>query len=111
MRRVPWFLISPSLVLVQQSVTYALVGVSCRQQTTLPLHAVLAVTAAIVAFGMLDGWRDWRAHRVEVGDDAAAGPAPARRDFVALLNVTISLISLLVVLAQWLAVFVLSPCH
>jgi hypothetical protein len=111
MRRLPWFLISPSLLLVQQSVTYALVGASCHNQTTLPLHAVIGFTALVIAFGMLDGWRDWRAHRVEVEDDAQRGPAPARHDFVALLNGLVSGIALLVVIVQWIAVFVLSPCQ
>ena len=32
-------------------------------------------------------------------------------DFLSLLNGLTSLIALLVVLAQWIAVFVLSPCH
>jgi hypothetical protein len=109
--RIPWFIVSPSLVLAQQSIAYALVPWSCARQTALPLHAVLAVTAALVAFASWSSWREWRVKSVDKHDDARGGVVRARADFALGLDATVSVVSLLVVLAQWVAVFVLSPCH
>jgi hypothetical protein len=109
--RIPWFIVSPSLVLAQQSIAYALVPWSCARQTALPLHAVLAVTAALVAFASWTSWRAWRTHHGDERDTARGGVVEARVDFALGLDATLSLLSLVVVLAHWVAVFVLSPCH
>jgi hypothetical protein len=109
MRRIPWSLVSPSLVLLQLTIAYALVPWTCRQGTDLPIHAVMAVTFALVAFATWAAWRELRALRA---DDAAQPLLAARRPtFTASLDVLVSLIALLVVAAQWIAVFVLGSCQ
>jgi hypothetical protein len=110
-KRIPWFIVAPLAVLAQQTAAYALVGWSCAHQTRAPLHAVMAVAAFVVAVGLFSGWHDWRAVRVDRAVDAHGGAVQARSDFVALLNALTSLVALLVVVAQWIGVFVLSPCH
>jgi hypothetical protein len=108
--RIPWSVVSPSLVLTQQSIAYALVPWSCAHQTSAPLHAVLAIAALLVGLGAVLSWRDWSVKRVDRHVDAAGQVQEARADFAAGLDFTLSIVSLLVVFAQWIAVFVLSPC-
>ena len=109
--RIPWSIASPSLVLVQQSIAYALVPWSCARQTAAPLHALLAATAAVILFGLFTSWHRWRGGRVGKEADAQGGVTEARADFTVALDAMLSLVSLLVVVAQWIGVFVLSPCH
>lgn len=45
--------------------SYALVGLACRLQTTLPLHLVTGLTALVSAAAALTGWTAWR----KAGDD------------------------------------------
>ena len=65
----------------------------------------------MILFGLVTSWHDWRDRRIGKEAGAQGGVAEARADFTLALDATSSLVSLLAVIAQWIGVFVLSPCH
>jgi hypothetical protein len=113
----PALLLAPMVVLGDQSIAYALVTPACAAQTTAWLHAVAVFSAVLVAAMTLVAWRAWRriTSSLEVpgrGPTASDGTdGRARGSFVALAATLSGLLSLLVILAMWLPIAVLSPCH
>src|SRR4029453_10100693 len=112
----PALLLAPLVALLDQSVAYALVTPSCAGQSTVALHLVAGLSAALVAVMTLGAWRTWRRITSEL-DVMGTGPPPsdatdgrARGSFVAHVATLVGLLSLLVVLAMWLPIGVLSPC-
>lgn len=100
-------LVGPLAALMQLEVNYALVLWACSHHSTWPLHlvSVLALLVTIVA-GLLS-FRIWQ--RVSVNED---GPGPAARTrLMTVIGVLISIMMLLVIIAQWLAVFIHDPCE
>ena len=113
----PALLVAPLIALLDQSVAYALVTPACAAQTTAWLHLVAGVSAMLVAVMTLGAWRAWRRITSSLETPGARQTASdgtdgrARGSFVALVATLSGLLSLLVVLAMWLPVGVLSPCH
>lgn len=103
----PALLLVPALTLVNLSVTYALVTPSCSRQTTLALHLMTLLVACLCAAMTVSAWREWRRRVASRHRDDAAAARPA---FLATVAVMCSGLSTLVVLAQWLPQWVISPC-
>ena len=94
--------------LVLLEAVYALVGPSCRRETSLFLHAVSAtmlVATILLTLVALRLWRergrDWETH---------AGGIDTRTRFMAVMGLMSGVSSALIVIAQWLAVFFHDPC-
>ena len=102
-------LLAPVAFLANLELAYALVHSACRLGNRLPLHAVHAASLALALVGCLTAWRTWRAAGIEWPADVA-GP-PARTRFLAGLGVATSALFALVLVAQWIPSFVLSPCQ
>jgi hypothetical protein len=102
-------LAGPLMVLICEEVAYMSVPWACRTRATLPLHIVPAVTALITIIAGLIAWRDWHAAEPDWPDDAEG--VLSRTRFIAVMGVAASLFSLLVIVGQWLAIFVLDPCY
>lgn len=101
-------LAAPSLALACQSVMYALVTPSCSVQTRIAIHAVAAVSLLLcIAFTLIA--RSAGAP-VRFGADEDSDEPPATRHFLAVVAAAVGAISALVVLAMWIAAWVLSPC-
>ncbi|HEX7957372.1 MAG TPA: hypothetical protein VF508_10545 [Pyrinomonadaceae bacterium] len=102
-------LAGPTAALVQLQANYALVLRACGTGRTWPLHAVslLALLAAAGAGGL--AFRNWRKAGAD-WDDGGAGVLPRSR-FMSAVGMLVSAHSALVVVAQWLALFVLGPCQ
>ena len=99
----------PMAALTQLQTNYALVLWACGAGRTWGLHLV-AFLALLVAIGSgLLAWRNWR-RAGAVWEDEGAGPIPRGR-FMAVVGMFVSLHSALVIIAQWIAVFVFSPCQ
>lgn len=115
MRSWPALLIAPLLLLLQQSVALALATPSCRNQTTVALHAVSGVTLLVILLLTALAGMGWRAHRL-ANDAPFASPerddtrALRRARFVAAMAVVVGLLCALVSLAMWFPVWTLSPC-
>lgn len=101
--------LGPLAALGDLQIAYMLVSPMCEAGTTLPLHLVHAVMLLIALGGVLCGWSAWRwAGGGRPHSDAGRA---ARTRFLGLLGVMMSGLFALVVVAQWVGDFVLSPCQ
>jgi hypothetical protein len=121
----PALLLGPLVALCDLSIVFALVGPACESQSRSALHAVSIGSLAVVAVMTLLAWRDWRDQlragpKGALGADARVVPPVTRADlhsashrpqFVALVGLVLGALSLLVCVALWLPVWLLSPCY
>jgi hypothetical protein len=102
-------LLGPIAALSQLEANYALVLYACSSGQKWPLHLVSLLALTLTLVGFVFAFRNWQ----RVGqhwDDEGPGVVP-RSSFMALLGILISVIMFLVIVAQWLGVFVYGPCH
>ena len=102
-------LVGPMAALVQLQANYALVLWACGSGQTWPLHLVSLLALLLAAGAGLLAWRNWRRAGAEWDDDRA-GVLP-RSGFMAAVGMLVSAHSALVIIAQWIAVFVFGPCQ
>jgi len=103
-------LFAPFVAMLHLELSYADVRHACRQGSELRLHVTSVVLLVLALAGAAVAWRMLR----EVSDRAAPGgpqTATANTRFVAVTGVLVSLYFALVIVAQWLAVFMLGPCQ
>lgn len=101
--------IPPITVLGNIEIAYALVPTACASQNSLPLHLVNALSLALTIVGGLIAWRSWKA--LGIGLPEEEGSPLARSRFIAGIAVPLSGLCGLIIVAQWIAVFVLDPCQ
>jgi hypothetical protein len=102
-------LAAPSLALACQSIMFALATPSCSMQTRVAIHLVAAVTLGLCVLFTLMA-RDAGAP-VRFGADHDDGEPSSTRHFLAIVAAAVGTISSLVVIAMWIAAWVLSPCY
>jgi hypothetical protein len=103
-------LLGPVVVLVNQELIYALnmnQG-SCPARTPLALHLVPLVCIVVTLGAGLLAHREW--DRAGRGIEDSQATVDGRTRFLGLLGMWICALSVLLILAQWLAVFVFNPC-
>lgn len=105
-----WFgvLAPPMAMLTQLQANYALVLWACGAKREWALHVVALAALALTAAAGLISWRNWRLAG-RVWEDEGAGTIPRSR-FMAIVGVLVSVLIVLVIVAQWIAVFVYAPC-
>jgi hypothetical protein len=102
-------LLGPVAVLLGLELTYAFVEPACRDGTTLPVHLSFAAASAFALLGGAIAWREWR--RWGGVPSSGQGGAEARSRFMAITGLLVSAISMLVLVAQWLATLFFHPCQ
>jgi hypothetical protein len=102
-------LLPPAAFLANLEIAYALVPVACAARGTLLLHLVNAASLAVAVAGGLIAWRSWNMVG-RLWPDGEAGPI-GRSRFLAAVGVSLAVLCVLVIVAQWLAVFLLDPCQ
>jgi hypothetical protein len=102
-------LLPPTAFLVSLEIAYALVPAACASGNTLPLHLAHLGCLLVILGAGLTAWRCWKALGSEWPDDA--GTPEARSRFLAGVAVLLSGTCVLVVLTEWIAVFLLDPCQ
>lgn len=103
-------LVGPMAMLIELQVNYALVPWACaRPEREWALHAVSLLTLLITIAAGLISWRNWKRTGAR-WEDEGAGVVPRSR-FLSALGILISTLLALVVIAQWIAVFVYGPCQ
>lgn len=98
----------PIAVLVNEELIYVTNMWACGTGKHLAMHVVplICVLVALGAGGL--AWADWVRTGRGVEDEAAT--IDARSRFLALTGMAVSALSALIILAQWLAIFVFGAC-
>jgi hypothetical protein len=102
-------LLAPLAWLLNLSAAYALVPRACVTGNHLLGHLVHLVCLLLALGGALVAWRLWQAIGARWPQDE--GGSAARSRFMAATGVLTSLLFALVVVAQWIAGFMISPCQ
>jgi len=98
----------PLAYLCNHLFTYMMVSWSCATQTRWTLHLVPLLTLIIALAAGALAWRNWkRAGREWPGSGAGVIP---RSRFLAMLGMMLSAFFALLILAQWVPIFILAPC-
>ena len=99
----------PLAALGMQELSYTLVPYTCVTRRTGLLHLVPIGMLALTALAAWGAWRSWQgagARTTFTGGDPAS-----RAAFLGFLGVMMSALMTLVIVAQWIAVFMFHPCH
>jgi hypothetical protein len=102
-------LLAPTAYLAGLQLAYQLVSHDCHVRSSVLGHLIHAGTVLVCLGGALIAWRVLRSAPAGTPEDDYG--APARTRFLGLVGVLLGALSTLVALAQWLAVFFLSPCQ
>jgi hypothetical protein len=101
-------LLGPIAALVNEGMIYVTNMWACGRGSQLALHVVPLVCLIVAVGAGVLAYADWG--RVGRGAEDAAATVDARSRFLALSGMATSAISALVILAQWLAIFVFGAC-
>lgn len=102
-------LAAPTAWFLNLLVGYLLVPWACESDQVVALHLSSLVALLIAGGGGLAAWRLWRRTGREWPSEAG-GPLPRSR-FLAMLGLLVSVLSSLIIIAQWIANFILVPCQ
>ena len=104
-------LLPPLATLAGMQVAYGVVDATCRtgRHDVPAVHVVRLVTLLIVLGAGYVAWREWQS--VGVAHPGDGGTRDTRTRFTAWIGVFSAALFSLVVIAQWLPAFFLSPCQ
>jgi hypothetical protein len=102
-------LAGPLATLTQLQVNYALVLWACGAGRAWALHVVALLALLVTVAAGLLSLRNWR-RAGSSWEDKGAGVVPRSR-FMAAVGILISALSALVVIAQWIPIFIYGPCE
>lgn len=101
--------LAPATFFAHLQLAYVLVPWSCARDNHLVLHLVGFLSVVLAAAGAFVAWRAWSAEgRDEPGE--LGGPHPRAR-MLGVVGAVMSAFFTLLLLAQWVAAFFLSPCQ
>jgi hypothetical protein len=103
------FFVGPFSFLLHLQLNYMLVSWACVTGRSFVLHLVTLGTVLLIAGGGLLAWRSWQETGREWPNDSD-GVVPRSR-FLAVLGLLLSMLFLFIIIAQWMATLVLSPCQ
>ena len=98
----------PIAMLVNEELIYVTNMWACGTGKQLAMHVVPLICLAVTLGAGLLAWRDWV--RVGRGVEDESATVDSRSRFLALTGMAISALSALIILAQWLAIFVFGAC-
>jgi hypothetical protein len=101
--------LAPFAAMLHLELSYMDVRHACRQASELRLHLESVGTLILALIGLLVAWRGW--HAVGATWPADEGGHEGRSRFLFTVGVLLSALFSLVIVAQWLAVFLLAPCQ
>jgi len=101
-------LAGPVAALANQQATYAANMWACGHRMHGTMHLIPALALVVITSAGVRGYLSWRALGKGVDDEESLIVTCSR--FLALLAMTISAFSALVVLAQWSAIFTFDAC-
>lgn len=101
--------ITPTLVLINLTIVYALVVPACEDQSSFILHAVSMGSLALSLLLTFMAWQQWQ--KYSILPTHPEGDADVRKTFLPAVASMTGLLSTLVIAAQWLPQWILSPCY
>jgi hypothetical protein len=102
-------LLPPATFFAHLQGAYVLVPRACRYHADVWLHVVGVASVVVAALGTLVAWRVWEAAGRHATTETG-GPLPRAR-FLGISGVGVGALLTLLLLAQWLAAFFISPCQ
>ena len=109
-----WFgiLCGPLAALTNEQTEYLQVAWSCGHFDSVTRVMLQAVPAALIVLCVIAGLVAWRARTepLDASDEHAVYAGLSRRGFMALVGVGLSVMGILVIFAQWMPTWYLSPC-
>ena len=100
--------VGPIAVLLNEELIYVTNMWACGTGKQMAMHVVPIICLTLTLGAGLLAWRDWDHVGRGVEDEAAT--VDSRSRFLALAGMAISALSALIILAQWLAIFVFGAC-
>jgi hypothetical protein len=100
--------IAPAAYALHLQIGYAMIPWACTTGQHVWLHLVNAAAVLVAAIGIVLGWRVVRRNSDAPHD---GGGAPPRTRFIGDVALGVGSLLTLILLAQWVAGFVLSPCQ
>ena len=100
--------LGPIMMLVNEELIYVTNMWACGTGKQLAMHVVPLICLVVTLGAGFLAWADWVRTGRGVEDEAAT--VDSRSRFLALSGMAISALSALVILAQWLAIFVFGAC-
>ena len=102
-------LLAPAAFFLHLQFAYAVVPWACRHRNDFWIHASGIASVVLAALGTLVAWRVWQR---EGGTDPGEGYGISpRARFMGVVGLGTSAVITLILLAQWVAVFVVSSCQ
>jgi hypothetical protein len=101
-------LLGPVVALINQEAIYGVNMWACGRNLRGPMHIVPALCLIVVLGAAYASHLNWR--MVGRGVEDERHDVATRTRFLALLGISVSLLSAILILAQWLAIFVFDPC-
>ncbi len=102
-------LAGPFAFLFNLQINYMLVDRICQEGSRIALHAVAFTCLMMTLIGALLSWRLWHTTGPELPTELSTSISRSR--FMAFWGVLSNSFFFFVVLAQWIPIFVLSPCQ
>jgi hypothetical protein len=100
--------LGPLVALANQEAIYSVNMWACGHSQRAVMHLVPFLGLLVVVATGVAAHLNWRA--LGRGFEDELGAIEARSRFIALLGIAISAFCAIVILAQWLAIFVFDPC-
>lgn len=99
---------APLVALINQAAIYAGDTWACGHDARGTLHIAPVLCLAVALAAAVDSYAIWRS--VGRGVEDEHGAADTRTRFLAMLGVSIAALSAIVIVAQWISLFVFSAC-
>jgi hypothetical protein len=109
-----WFgiLCGPLAAVANEQIEYVVGAWSCGRFDVTSRYLLHAVPIVLILLCVVAGLVAWGEHTqpIDASDEHATTADWSRRGFMAILGVGLSALGILVLLAQWMPVWYLSPC-
>jgi hypothetical protein len=102
-------LLAPATFFAHLQGAYVLVPRACRYHADVWLHVVGVASVVVAALGTLVAWRVWDATGRHATTETG-GPLPRAR-FLGVTGLGVGALLTLILVAQWVAAFFISPCQ
>jgi len=102
-------LIAPLVFLLHLEVNYSLVTQLCQSAHKIAMHLVTLAAILVSATGGFIAWRNWREAGRKLPGEGGSIIEPSR--LMSAVGVFISLLFIVILVAQWIPQFIFDPCH